>query len=175
MYLLQEGGKGRVRVQLMGAGTILREVIDASKLLENDFGIPADVWSVTSFSELRRDGLHVDRWNRLHPGDAPRQSFVSAQLADREGPVVAASDYMQTVADQIRPWVPGAFHTLGTDGYGRSDGRAALRRHFEVDKHYVVVAALKALADTGVIDADTVKDAMKRFGIDSEKPDPVTL
>jgi pyruvate dehydrogenase E1 component len=175
MYLLQSGGQGKVRAQLMGSGTILREVLGAARLLEEDFGIPADVWSVTSFNELRRDALEVERWNQLHPEAEPRQSFVEAMLADKQGPYIAATDYMKIIPDQIERWVPGRFVSLGTDGYGRSDGRAALRQHFEVDKRYIAVTALKALADDGVLDQPTVARAIEKYGIDPDRPDPVTL
>ena len=175
MYLLQVGGQGKIRAQLMGAGTILREVIGAAELLEKDFGIPTDVWSVTSFNELRRDALEVERWNQLHPETEPRQSYVEQCLADRPGPYIAATDYMKIVSDQIQRWIPGRFVSLGTDGYGRSDARAALRNHFEVDKRFIAVTALKALADDGALDQKTVAQAIEKYGIDPEKPDPVTL
>jgi pyruvate dehydrogenase E1 component len=175
MYLLQVGGQGKIRAQLMGSGTILREVIGAAELLMQDFGIPTDVWSVTSFNELRRDGLEVERWNQLHPDQKPRKSYVEQCLANRPGPYVAATDYMKIISDQIRSWVPGRYVTLGTDGYGRSDGRAALRQHFEVDKRFIVVTALKALADDDVLDQKTVAQAIEKYGIDPDRPDPVTL
>jgi pyruvate dehydrogenase E1 component len=175
MYLLQTGGRGKVRVTLFGAGTILREVLAAAALLEESFGVPADVFSVTSFSELRRDALSVARWNMLHASEPAKKTYVEEALAGHAGPFIAASDYMKTVADQIRQWVPGRYVALGTDGFGRSDSRAELRRFFEVDRHYVVVAALKALADEGKIDAQTVNVAMKKFGIDPEKSNPVTV
>ncbi|MDH3407895.1 MAG: pyruvate dehydrogenase (acetyl-transferring), homodimeric type [Gammaproteobacteria bacterium] len=175
MYLLQVGGQGKIRAQLMGSGTILREVLGAAELLIKDFGIPTDVWSVTSFNELRRDGLEVERWNQLHPEAEPRQSYVAQCLAGRPGPYIAATDYMKIVPDQIQRWVPGSFISLGTDGYGRSDARAALRRHFEVDKRFIAVAALKALADDGVLDQKTVSQAIEKYGIDPDRPDPVTL
>ena len=175
MYLLQVGGQGQVRPQLMGSGTILREVIAAADLLKEDFGIPSDVWSVTSFNELRRDALEVERWNHLHPESDPRQSYLEQCLADRAGPFVAATDYMKIVPDQIQRWVPGRFISLGTDGYGRSDARAALRDHFEVDRRYITVTALKALVADGAMDASTVSEAIKRYGIDPDKPDPVRL
>ena len=175
MYLLQVGDKGQVRPQLMGSGTILREVLAASELLMKDFGIPSDVWSVTSFNELRREALEVERWNHLHPDAEPRQSYVQQCLADRPGPFVAATDYMKIVPDQIQRWVPGRFISLGTDGFGRSDGRAALRDHFEVDRRYIAVTALMALADDGALDSSTVAEAIAKYGIDPEKPDPVTL
>jgi pyruvate dehydrogenase E1 component len=175
MYPLQVGSPGRRRVQLLGSGTILREVIAAAEMLERDFRIPADVWSVTSYSELRREGLDCERWNRLHPGDKPRQSYVQRALGSQAGPFVAATDYMRIVPDQIRPWVPGRFVTLGTDGYGRSDSRAALREHFEVGHRHIVVAALKALADDGEIELGVVEEALATLGIDTERPNPVTL
>jgi pyruvate dehydrogenase E1 component len=175
MYLLQVGGQGQIRAQLMGSGTILREVIGAAELLDKDFGIPSDVWSVTSFNELRRDALETERWNQLHPESPARKSYVEQCLADRPGPYVAATDYMKIIADQIQRWVPGSFVTLGTDGYGRSDGRAALRDHFEVDRRYITVTTLKALADDGVLDQKTVAEAIKKYGIDPDKPDPVNL
>ena len=175
MYLLQIGGRGKVRATLFGSGTILREVIAAAAILEGDFGVPADVYSVPSFSELRREALTVERWNMLHPEEPPRRPYVVQALGDREGPFVAATDYVKTVPDQIRQWVPGRYVVLGTDGYGRSDSRAELRRFFEVDRHYIVVAALKSLADEGKIDRDTVVRAIKQFGIDPDKPNPPSV
>ncbi len=175
LYLLQVGGQGKIRVQLMGSGTILREVIGAAKLLEEDFGIPSDVWSVTSFNELRRDGLKTERWNQLHPESESRKSYVEQCLADKGGPFVAATDYMKIVPDQIQRWVPGRFVSLGTDGYGRSDARAALREHFEVDKRYIAITALKALADDSVLDQQTVSQAIEKYRIDPDRRDPVTL
>ena len=175
MYLLQVGGQGQIRAQLMGSGTILREVLGAAELMDKDFGIPCDVWSVTSFNELRRDALESERWNQLHPEDAPRKSYMETCLANRKGPYIAATDYMKIVSDQVQRWIPGRFVSLGTDGYGRSDGRAALRDHFEVDKRYIAVTALKALADDGVLDQKTVAEAIVKYKIDPEKPDPVKL
>ncbi len=175
MYLLDVGGQGTVRLQLMGSGTILREVIGAAELLKKDFDIQCDIWSVTSFNELRRDALATERWNQLHPEDKPRRNYLQQCLADRDGPYVAATDYMKIVPDQIQRWVPGRYVTLGTDGFGRSDARKALRQHFEVDKRYITVAALKALADDKVFDSKTVARAIKDYGIDPDKADPVTL
>jgi pyruvate dehydrogenase E1 component len=172
-HRVRKGGKGRVRVQLLGSGTILREALEAAKLLQQDFDIPADVWSVTSYSVMRREAMDVDRWNRLHPVAERRRSYVETCFANVEGPVVAASDYMAAVPDQIRQWIPARYVTLGTDGYGRSDGREALRRHFEVDRFHIVVAALGALSDDGQIDRETVAKAIGRFGIDPDKPNPV--
>ena len=175
MYLLQVGGQGQIRAQLMGSGTILREVLGAADLLDKDFGIPSDVWSVTSFNELRRNALETERWNHLHPESKAKKSYLEQCFAERKGPYIAATDYMKIIADQIQRWVPGSFLSLGTDGYGRSDGRAALRDHFEVDKRYITVTALKALADDGVLDQQTVSQAIEKYGIDPDKPDPVTL
>jgi pyruvate dehydrogenase E1 component len=175
MYLLQIGGRGKVRVTLFGSGTILREVLAAAELLEKSYGVPADVYSVTSFSELRKNALAIERWNMLHPSEPRKQAYIQQALADRQGPFIAATDYMKTVADQIRQWVPGPYTALGTDGFGRSDSRAELRRFFEVDRHYVVVAALKALSDEGKIDTQTVNEAMQAFGIDPEKSNPVSV
>jgi pyruvate dehydrogenase E1 component len=171
-YLLQTGGRGKVRATLLGSGTILREAQAAAQILETDFGVPADVFSVTSFSELRREALEVERWNMLHPGEAARAPYVQQLLKDREGPVIAATDYMRAVPDQIRQWVGGRYVTLGTDGYGRSDSRAALRKHFEVDRNYIAIAALKSLADEGKVDQKTVIAAMQKLGVDPSKPVP---
>jgi pyruvate dehydrogenase E1 component len=175
MYLLQVGGQGKIRAQLMGSGTILREVLGAAELLMQDFGIPTDVWSVTSFNELRRDALEVERWNQLHPSLKTRKCYIEKCFAERPGPYIAATDYMKIVADQVQRWVPGRFISLGTDGYGRSDSRKALRQHFEVDKRYIAISALNALADDGVLDQKTVAEAIKKYGIDPDRPDPVTL
>jgi pyruvate dehydrogenase E1 component len=174
-YLLRTGGRGKVRVNLLGSGAILREVLAAATILDEEFGVPADVFSVTSFSELRREALDAERWNLLHPDSPPRVPYVRACLEGRDGPFVAATDYVRTVADQIRQWVPGAYQVLGTDGFGRSDSRAALRDFFEVDRRYIVVAALKALADEGALDVATVSAAIERFSIDADKPNPVTM
>jgi pyruvate dehydrogenase E1 component len=175
MYLLRTGGRGKVRVNLLGSGTILREVLAAAELLEQEFGVPADVFSVTSFSELRREAIDAERWNLLHPSEPPRTPYARQCLEERDGPFVAATDYMRTVPDQIRQWVPGRYHVLGTDGYGRSDSRAALRGFFEVDRRWIALAALKTLADEGMLDVATVAGAIERFGIDPDKPNPVTV
>jgi len=172
MYLLQIGGRGRVRATLLGSGTILRECLAAAVLLENDYQVPTDVFSVTSFSELRREALECERWNMLHAADTARAPYVQQCLKDREGPIVAATDYVRTVPDLIRQWAGPRYITLGTDGYGRSDSRAALRRHFEVDHNFIVLAALKGLADEGKIDRATLKGAMAKLGIDPSSPDP---
>ena len=176
MYLLQEISKPAKRhVQLFGSGTILREVIDAARLLKEDFSVSSDIWSVTSFTELRREGLSVERHNRMHPGEKAQESYVSQQMAGRKGPIIAATDYMRLYADQIRPFIDAPYVTLGTDGYGRSDTRAKLRHFFEVDAKFIVVAALSALVEQGEAPASVVADAIKRYGIDPEKLDPVTI
>jgi pyruvate dehydrogenase E1 component len=181
MYLFREAqaetGKKKTgpRVQLLGSGTILREVIAGADLLAQDFGITADVWSCPSFTELRREAMEVERWNLLHPAEAPRQSHVETCLAGRSGPVIAATDYMRLFADQIRPYVPGRYKVLGTDGFGRSDYRKKLRDFFEVDRRWVAVAALKALAEDGKLEAKAVADAIAKYDIDSSKPAPWTV
>jgi pyruvate dehydrogenase E1 component len=174
MYLLQSGGKGKVRVNLLGAGTILREVMQAAEILEKEYGIPADIFSAPSFNELRREALDVERSNALNPDRPPKVPYVRECLGERTGPFIAATDYMKIFADQIRQWVPGRYVVLGTDGFGRSDSRARLREHFEVDAAHIVVASLKALADEGKLDVKTVTAAIKKFGIDPAKPNPVT-
>ena len=175
IYRFQQGGKRKQRVQLLGSGTILREVIAAAELLENDFKVSADVWSVTSFNELRRDGLAAERWNLLHPEEPPRSCYVADQLNGQPGPIIAATDYIRSYADQIRPFIQSRYSVLGTDGFGRSDMRSQLRKFFEVNRYYVVVAALKALADEGAIEPKVVGEAMRKYRIDSEKPDPSTV
>jgi pyruvate dehydrogenase E1 component len=176
MYLFREGAKTEgPRVQLLGSGTILREVIAAAHLLQEDFGVTADIWSVTSFNELRRDGLDVDRWNMLHPNETQRSSHVQESLKNRKGPKIASTDYMKAYADQIRPFVPGRYRVLGTDGFGRSDYRVRLRTFFEVNRYYVALAALRALADDGVVSEERVAEAIGRYGIDVDKPNPVKV
>jgi pyruvate dehydrogenase E1 component len=174
MYLWRESTakKTGTEVQLLGSGTILREVIAAADLLEQDFGVAADIWSCPSFTELRRDGMAAERWNLLHPEQAPRKSYVEQCLAGRKGPVIASTDYMRAFAEQIRPYIPTRFVCLGTDGFGRSDYRKALRRFFEVDRHYVAVAALKALADDGALPIQKVTDAIAKYGLDVERAPP---
>lgn len=169
MYLLRDGGEAEVKVQLMGSGTILREVIAAADLLRNDFGVTADIWSMTSFNLLRREGMEVSRYNLLHPTETPRVSYVEQQLQGRTGPVIAATDYIRNYADQIREYVPSRYVVLGTDGFGRSDSRANLREFFEVDRYHVVVAALSALARDGKVDANRVAEAITKYGINVDK------
>ena len=180
MYLFRgqkaEGrGQNKPTVQLLGSGTILREVIAAADLLEKDFGVSSDIWSVTSFTELRREGLDCERWNMLHPETKPRVSHVEQCLSGHSGPVIAATDYMRAFADQIRGFLPKHYKVLGTDGFGRSDTRKKLRKFFEVDRHYIAVAALKALADEGTIKAGEVSKAIKLYGINPDKPNPTTV
>jgi len=179
MYLYSKGAaaRNRLKVQLLGSGTILREVIAAAELLEKDFDVSADIWSVTSFNELRRDGVETARWNTLHPEAEPRRCYVEQCLRDHDGPVVASTDYMRTYAEQIRAFLPqpARYNVLGTDGFGRSDTRRALRRFFEVDRHYVAVAALKALADQEALPQKKVTEAIVKYGVDPEKPNPVRV
>jgi pyruvate dehydrogenase E1 component len=176
IYQFKQGSRKKKRVQLLGSGTILREVIAAADLLENDWNIAADVWSVTSFTELARDGTDVERWNRLHPMEKPRKGYLSRQMDEARGPAVAATDYVRAYADQIRNCMGDRrYVTLGTDGYGRSDLREKLRSFFEVNRYHVVVAALKALADDGEIEKETVARAIQAYKIDPEKPNPTTV
>jgi pyruvate dehydrogenase E1 component len=163
------------RVQLLGSGTIFREVIAAADLLRNDWGVESDLWSCPSFTELARDGRAVERDNMLHPSEKPRVSHLESCLANAKGPVVAATDYVRAYPDQIRPYVKRRYVVLGTDGFGRSDTREKLRHFFEVDRFYVTVASLKALADDGTIPATKVADAVKKYGIDPAKPAPWTV
>jgi pyruvate dehydrogenase E1 component len=175
LYLLQKGADKKLHVNLLGSGTILRESIAAKGLLEGEWGVGASVWSAPSFNELARDGQDVERWNLLHPTEKPRVPFVAQQLDKQPGPVIAATDYMRNYAEQIRAFVPKgrSYKVLGTDGFGRSDFRSKLREHFEVNRHYVVVAALKALADDGALPAAKVAEAIKKYGIDADKINPL--
>ena len=170
LYCFEKGeATNKLRVQLMGSGTILNEVRAAAEILRNDFGVESDIWSATSFNELRREGLEIARQNMLNPDQPKRKSFVEQQLEGFEGPVIAATDYMKIYADQIREFVPGQFIALGTDGFGRSDTRESLRRFFEVDRQFIAIAALYSLVQEGKIDTNVVQEAMQRFGIDAEK------
>ncbi|MBT8120401.1 MAG: pyruvate dehydrogenase (acetyl-transferring), homodimeric type [Gammaproteobacteria bacterium] len=166
--------KGENKVQLFGSGTILREVIEAAELLKKDWKVSADVWSITSYNELAREAVDCERWNMLNPSKKPRVPYITKQLEKCEGPVIASSDYIRTVSNQVRQYVPATYTVLGTDGFGRSDTRKNLRRHFEVNSHYVTVAALKTLADEGAIPVSRVNDAIKKYGIDTKKPNPLT-
>jgi pyruvate dehydrogenase E1 component len=176
MYLLEEApAEAKVTVNLLGSGTILRESMEAKKLLEADWGVGANVWSCPSFNELARDGQDTERYNLLHPTETPRVAYVTEQLGAHAGPVVASTDYMKNYAEQIRAFIPKgrSYKVLGTDGFGRSDFRYKLREHFEVNRHYVVVAALKALADEGVVPARTVAEAIAKYGIKADKINPL--
>jgi len=180
MYLFREGnGEGEknsnLRIQLLGSGTILREVIAAADILKEEYGVISDIWSVTSFNELRREALDATRWNMLHPTEKPKKSYVRSCLEKQEGPVVAATDYMKIFADQIREFVPGKYRVLGTDGFGRSDTREKLRQFFEVDRYYVTVAALKSLAEEGKISPEKVVEAINKYNIDPDKPNPIKV
>lgn len=166
--------KGEHKVQLFGSGTILREVIEAAELLKKDWKISADVWSITSYNELARDAVDCERWNMLNPSKKARMPYITQQLKDAKGPVISSSDYIRTVPNQVRQYVPATYTVLGTDGFGRSDTRKNLRRHFEVNSHYVVLATLKTLADEGTIPASKVSEAIKKYGIDTKKPNPIT-
>jgi pyruvate dehydrogenase E1 component len=175
MYLCKAGADGDKRVQLLGSGSILRESIAAQTLLAADWGVQADVWSCPSFNELARDGQAIERHNLLHPTDAPELSFVEQQLVGQVGPVIASTDYMKNYAEQIRPFMPKGrtYKVLGTDGFGRSDFRSKLREHFEINRHYIVVAALKALSEEGALPAKKVAEAIQKYGIKADKVNPL--
>ncbi|MEH6556410.1 MAG: pyruvate dehydrogenase (acetyl-transferring), homodimeric type [Oceanicoccus sp.] len=175
MYLLERSTGGQQHtVQLMGSGAILREVQEAAKLLRNEYHIDADVWSMTSINELRREGLECDRWNLMNPGKPPKTSFVARQLEEHSGPVVCATDYIKSYGEQIAPFIRRQYRVLGTDGFGRSDTRAKLRYHFEVDRYFIVLAALKSLVEEGSIDVSIATAAAKNFGITGNKPNPMS-
>jgi pyruvate dehydrogenase E1 component len=176
MYLFRKGGDGKgTRVQLLGSGSILNEVIAAADLLKNDWGIEADIWSCPSFNQLARDGVETARWNLLNPTATPRKSYVQQCLESTDGPVIASTDYVRAYAEQIRPYVPGRYKVLGTDGFGRSDTREKLRHFFEVDRKWVTTASLAALAEEGKLDRAKVAEAIKKYGIDPAKPNPLTV
>ena len=176
IYQLEKGsGKAKNRVQLMGAGTILREVRFAAEILRSDFDVEADVWSVTSVNELTRDGQRATRWNMLNPTAAARKPYVTQVLEANEGPFIIATDNLKTYSEQLRAYIPGSYTVLGTEGFGRSDTRTQLRHFFEVNRYFVVIAALKSLADQGKIKADVVAKAITKFGIDPEKADPMSV
>ena len=176
MYLFQENNnKGKTKVQLLGSGTILREVISAAKILSRDYGIDSDVWSVTSFNELRKDGMETERWNLLHPDEKKKKSFIQKCLEKRDGPVIAASDYVRSFSDQLRPYVDKSFYSFGTDGYGRSDTRKNLRKFFEVDKEHIVAYTLSALAQEQLVASKDAEKAIKKFKIDKDKIFPTKL
>jgi pyruvate dehydrogenase E1 component len=177
MYLLQEGApKKKMSVNLLGSGTILRESMAAKELLESDWGVSANVWSCPSFNELAREGQDAERYNLLHPtAKVARKSFVTEQLEAHAGPVVASTDYIKSYAEQIRAFIPKgrSYKVLGTDGFGRSDFRSKLREHFEINRHYIVVAALKALSEEGSLPAEKVAEAIKKYGITADKINPL--
>jgi pyruvate dehydrogenase E1 component len=175
MYLCKPASNGKGAVQLLGSGTILRESIAAQELLEKDWGIAANVWSCPSFNELTREGQDADRWNLLHPTDTPRVPFVAQQLGTTTGPVIASTDYMKAYTEQIRPFIPKGrtYRTLGTDGFGRSDFRSKLREHFEINRHYIVLATLKALSEEGTVPAAKVAEAITKYGIQADKINPL--
>jgi pyruvate dehydrogenase E1 component len=175
MYMLKEGKDAELKVQLMGCGTILREVEAAGDILREEYGIESDLWSTTSINELRRDAQGVERYNMQHPEAEPQVAYVTECLKDRQGPVIAATDYIRLYADQLREYIPARYKVLGTDGYGRSDTRAKLREFFEVNRYYVVVAALKALQEDGKVEASVVAKAMQKFNLNPEKPAPWTV
>lgn len=176
IYKLKEGKKNvkKKRVQLMGAGSILREVEAAAELLRDDWGVESDIWSVTSINELTREGQKATRWNMLHPTEQPKKAYLTEQLEGATGPFIISTDYMKNYSEQLRPYIPGTYTVLGTDGFGRSDTRSKLREFFEVDRYFVTVAALKSLADEGKVDVKDVAEAMKKYGINPEKTDPTT-
>jgi pyruvate dehydrogenase E1 component len=177
MYLLQPAAPmaKAPTVNLLGSGSILRESMAAKELLEKDWGIGANVWSCPSFNELARDGLDAERWNMLHPGEKPRVPFVTQQLDKQAGPVIASTDYIKAYVEQIRGFIPKGrtYKVLGTDGFGRSDFRTKLREHFEINRHYIVVAALKALSEEGAVPASKVADAIKKYAIKADKINPL--
>lgn len=176
MYILKEGETGdNPKVQLMGAGSILVEVQAAAEMLKSDWNVDSDIWSMTSINEVYREAKSVDRWNLLHPDEEARVPMITSLLKDRKGPAVIATDYIQAHSELLRGFIPGTYRVLGTDGFGRSDTRSKLRNHFEVDRNYVTVAALRSLADDGVVDKSLVADAIAKYGIDPEKADPMTL
>jgi pyruvate dehydrogenase E1 component len=173
LYLFKEGADGGThRAQIIGSGVLMNEALRAQQILADEWEVAADVWSAPSFQQLRTEALEVERWNRLHPEEARKQPYVTKRLENREGPVVAVSDEMKAVPDQIARWVPAPFVPLGTDGFGRSDTREALRRFFEVDAEHVVVATLAALAEFGDLKPESVTEAIHRYGIDPERVSP---
>jgi len=174
MYLFRKGAEGKRRVQLMGSGAILREVIAAADLLASEYEVQADVWSILGINQLHRDGILVEDWNRLHPEQLPRRSFVEESLAGHDGPTVIATDYVRSYAEQIRRLIPNPLTILGTDGFGRSDSRATLRAFFRVDRYHIVIAALKGLADQGNLEVAAVAEAISHYRIDADAPHSIT-
>jgi pyruvate dehydrogenase E1 component len=174
LFKKSDAAKPKARVQLLGSGPMLNEALKAQQILAEKYAVAADVWSVTSYNELRREALKVERWNRLHPAEPAKKPFVQETLEGTEGPIIAASDFMKVVQDQIAPWLPGRLVSLGTDGFGRSDNRTHLRRHFEVDAAAIAGAVLSRLARDGKFDAKKAMKALAELEIDSEKADPAT-
>ena len=176
MYLFKEyKNYKKTNIQLLGSGTILREMIKAAEILQNDYKIDSNVWSVTSFSELRKNSMEIQRYNLLNPDQEPKKSFLEKCLSETEGPIVSASDYLRLNSDQIRPFIKKSFYSLGTDGFGRSDTRENLRKFFEVDSEHLVTYALSILAKEQLIPSKHVKDAIKKYNIDTDKPIPTKL
>ncbi|MNT07573.1 Pyruvate dehydrogenase E1 component [compost metagenome] len=177
MYQFRKGveNSNAPRVQLLGSGTIFREVVAAAELLKKDWGVESDLWGCPSFTELAREGQAAERFNLLHPSETQRESFVTQKLKSARGPVIASTDYVRAFAEQIRPFVPRRYVVLGTDGFGRSDTREKLRHFFEVDRYWVTLAALKALADEGAIGRDKVAEAIKKYNLDPNKPNPMSV
>ena len=176
MYLFKEfKNKGKIRIQLLGCGAILREMIAAAEILSKDYNIDSDVWSITSFNELRKDGMEIERKNLLNPTEKPEKSYIEKCLGKREGIIIAASDYIRSYSDQVRPYISKPFYSFGTDGYGRSDSRKKLREFFEVDKEHIVAYALSALAKEQLMASKDAVRAMKKYKISKNKPIPTLL
>ena len=176
MYLFKElNSYKKTKIQLLGSGTILREMIKAAEMLQNDYQIDSNIWSVTSFNELRKEALEIERYNLLHPDKQPKKSYLEECLSSMEGPIVAASDYIRLNSDQIRPFIRKSFYSFGTDGYGRSDTRKNLRKFFEVDKEHIVTYSLSVLSQEQLIPSKYAKEAIKKFNINPEKPIPTKL
>jgi pyruvate dehydrogenase E1 component len=175
IYKLRPSPGGKPAAQLFGSGSILNEALRAQEILADRYQVSADVWSVTSYNQLRRDALAVERWNRLNPSRAARKPYVLEVLEDSRGPIVAATDYMKIVPDQLAPWLDGRLTSLGTDGFGRSDNRQHLRRHFEVGAEAIAAATLAQLARNGKFDSLKAQAAVRELGLDPDSPDPATL
>ena len=175
IYLFSKSSVKGPTIQLMGSGVILREVIEAASILESDFKIAANVFSVTSFNELRKNALDIERWNRLNPDKGQKISHIESAIIDTDSPIIASTDYMKSFPEQIARFLPNKFIALGTDGYGRSDSRAALRSFFEVDRYYIVIAALTELVNTKKIDSSILLKAIKKYQLDGDKPNPMNV
>ena len=175
IYLFSESTNKDLSVHLMGSGVILREVIEAANILESEYNIGANIFSVTSFNELRKNALDIERWNRLNPDKDKKVSHVDAAIKDKESPIIASTDYMKSFPEQIARFLPNRFVALGTDGYGRSDSREALRSFFEVDRYYIVITALTELANAKKIDSSILTKAIKKYKLDNNKPNPMSI